>query len=124
MILRDYHVESAEVSIAIVDDVSMRDLNRQYLDHDYETDVLSFLLEETDDSLTGQLIISTDTAARVAEELGIEMQQELLLYVIHGMLHLVGLDDTDVDSAEEMRSAEREYLARMGLSHCWPEPDQ
>lgn len=124
MIFRDYHIESAELSIAVVDDPSMREMNRQYLDHDYETDVLSFVLEEDENSLIGQLVVSTDTAARVAEELGVEMEQELLLYVIHGTLHLVGLDDTEADSAAEMRAAEREYLARMGVSHCWPEPDQ
>jgi probable rRNA maturation factor len=124
MVLRDYHVASAEISIAVVDDAMMREFNRQYLNHDYETDVLSFLLDETEETLIGQLIISTDTAARVAGELGIEMEHELVLYVIHGTLHLVGLDDTDADSVEDMRAAEREYLHRLGLSHCWPEPDQ
>jgi probable rRNA maturation factor len=124
MILRDFQVGSAEISIAIVDDGAIRAYNRQYLAHDYETDVLSFLLDETEDSLVGQLIISADTAARVAGEIGVEMEQELLLYVIHGTLHLVGLDDTDTQSACEMRNEEQTYLARMGLSHHWPEPDE
>ncbi len=122
-ILEDYEVESAEISIAIVDDPAMRELNRQYLEHDYETDVLSFLLEESPTSLTGQLIVSADTAARLATELGVEMEHELLLYVIHGTLHLVGLDDTDPESEQEMRNAERDYLARQGIAHHWLEKD-
>lgn len=124
MILQDHQIQTAEISIAVVDDSAIRELNRQYLDHDYETDVLSFLLDETADSITGQLIVSTDTAARVAEELGIEMEQELLLYVVHGTLHLMGLDDTDPETAVEMRSAEQEYLARLGVKHRWPDADE
>lgn len=124
MILQEYQVATAEISIAVVDDPTMRELNRQYLSHDYETDVLSFLLDESDDSIAGQLIVSTDTAARVAAELGIEMEHELLLYVVHGTLHLVGLDDTDPELAAEMRAAEREFLARLGIKHHWLETDK
>jgi len=51
------------------------------------------------------------------------MEHEVLLYVIHGMLHLVGFDDTDPESAEKMRSAEADYLGRFGIKHHW-EPSQ
>jgi probable rRNA maturation factor len=124
LILQNYGVASAEISIALVDDPTMRELNRQYLDHDYATDVLSFLLNETEDAITGQLIVSTDTAARVAEELGIQLEHELLLYVIHGTLHLVGLDDTQPDLADEMRAAECEFLGRLGIGYHWLETDK
>ena len=123
MILDDYSFDQSEISIAFVDDPAIRDLNKQYLNHDYETDVISFVLDESETSLTGQLLVSTDTAIKMGEQLGVPMEHEVLLYVIHGMLHLVGFDDTDPESAEKMRSAEADYLGRFGIKHHWePSP--
>ena len=122
-ILTDHQIRSSEVSIAIVDDPAMRKLNRQYLQHDYETDVLSFVLQYDEESgeLHGQLIVSTDTAATIASQVGVTMEQELFLYVVHGTLHLVGYDDKSPDDAQEMRDAERRYLESVGLTHRWIE---
>lgn len=118
-ILNDHDIATAEISVAIVDDPTIRQLNRQYLEHDYETDVISFVLEwdEIQGRLVGQLIVSTDTAASLAGEVGGSMGDELLLYVIHGTLHLVGYDDKAPDSAAEMRVAEKKYLKRLGIEH-------
>ena len=123
MILDDFGFDQSEISIALVDDPTIRDLNKQYLNHDYETDVISFVLEESDTALTGQLLVSTDTAEKMGQKIGVPMQHEVLLYVIHGMLHLVGFDDTDPESAEKMRAAEADYLSRFGIKHHW-EPSQ
>ena len=121
MILADYGFMTAEVSIAVVDDPTMRELNNRYLQHDYETDVLSFVLDcEPDDGiLNGQLIVSSDTAKRFAEQLKISLDAELLLYVVHGSLHLVGFDDKTDEAASEMRAAEKEYLAKFNQPHVW-----
>ena len=122
-ILTDHQIQRSEISIANVDDPTMRKLNKQYLEHDYETDVLSFVLQYDDQTgdLEGQLIVSTDTATTLAAEVGGTMQQELLLYVVHGTLHLVGYDDKAPDDAKEMRDAERRYLESVGLEHRWVE---
>ena len=126
-ILTDHQIQSSEISIAIVDDPTMRTLNKQYLEHDYETDVLSFVLsydqgpDEESAELHGQLIVSTDTAATMASQVGGTMQQELFLYVVHGTLHLVGYDDKSPGDAQEMRDAERQYLESVGLPHRWIE---
>ena len=120
-ILTDHEIVRSEISIAIVDDPTIRQLNQQYLNHDYETDVISFVLEDDEESsfLAGQLIVSTDTAANMAAQVGGSMQDELLLYVIHGTLHLVGFDDKHPSDAAEMRLAERKYLAQNGVEHRW-----
>lgn len=123
MIVDDFGFDQSEISIAFVDDPTIRDLNKQYLNHDYETDVISFVLEESETALTGQLLVSTDTAQRMGQQIDVPMEHEVLLYVIHGMLHLVGFDDTDPESAEKMRSAEADYLGRFGIKHHW-EPSQ
>ena len=119
MIADDHEIGRAEISVAIVDDPTIRQLNQQYLQHDYETDVISFVLDwnETARALLGQLIVSTDTAAMLAQDIGSTMQEELLLYVIHGMLHLVGYDDKQPAAAIEMRAAEKEYLSRFNIQH-------
>ena len=118
-ILSDHQIQSAEISLALVDDPSIRNLNRQYLQHDYETDVISFVLDWEPDTraLTGQLIVSTQTASREADSVGSSFEEELMLYVIHGTLHLVGLDDKSADDALHMRAQEQKYLLHVGMSH-------
>lgn len=108
-------VKRADVSLAIVDDSTIHELNRQYLNHDEPTDVLSFLFEREGDRLEGEIVVSRDTAARSAPAYGWRVEDELLLYVIHGGLHLVGFDDTTPDAAAEMRRQEKHYLEPFGL---------
>ncbi|HZL90525.1 MAG TPA: rRNA maturation RNase YbeY [Pirellulaceae bacterium] len=114
-ILSDAGIASGEVSIAIVDDARMHELNRRYLDHDYPTDVLSFVLAREGDRLEGQIVVSADYAAREASRYGWSADDELLLYTIHGALHLVGYDDSSPDAKLAMRQQERAYLAQFGL---------
>ncbi len=83
-ILEDEGVGAASISIAIVDDVAIHALNRKYLEHDYPTDVLSFVLERDGDSLEGEIVTSADTAIANAEQFGWSANDELLLYAIHG----------------------------------------
>ena len=118
-IFSDFGFGRSELSIALVDDANIRVLNNQYLEHDYATDVISFVIDATDDSIVGQLIVSTETAQRTAKEIGVPMEHELMLYVVHGTLHLVGLDDTDDASAKKMRATEAEYLGRFNIAHVW-----
>jgi probable rRNA maturation factor len=118
-VLSDAGIESAEISIAVVTDQRMQELNRHYLQHDYPTDVLSFVLahDAKAKSLDGEIIVSSNYAAREAPRYGWTTGDELLLYVIHGALHLVGHDDTTPDGRHAMRQAEAEYLRKFGLEH-------
>ncbi len=122
-ILTDAGITSGEVSIAVVDDARMHELNRRYLNHDYPTDVLSFVLAREGDSLEGQIIVSGDYAAREAVRYGWNADDELLLYTIHGTLHLAGYDDLNADAKREMREAERKYLTQFGLVPRYDEED-
>jgi probable rRNA maturation factor len=120
-VLKDAGIENGEISVAIVDDAEMHALNRKYLDHDYPTDVLSFVLEEEEGRVDGEIIASSDYAAREAEIYKWTAEDEILLYVIHGSLHLVGYDDLDPVSKQKMREAERYYLAPFGLTPRYDE---
>jgi probable rRNA maturation factor len=119
-ILRDAGVRQARLSLAVVDDPTIHALNRRFLKHDYPTDVLSFLLEREGDRLEGEVIVSADTALRASAEYAWPAADELLLYVIHGTLHLVGHNDTSPSDRAVMRGEERRYLVQFGLRP--PEP--
>ncbi len=109
-------VADAEISLAFVDNPTIHALNKRYLDHDEPTDVLSFPLSEPNAKrLAGELVIGVEVAQAQARERGHEVQQELALYVIHGLLHLCGYDDKSEEAAREMRGRERHYLAALGL---------
>ena len=120
-VLCEAGVRHGSVSLAVVDDPEIHRLNRRHLNHDYPTDVLSFLLEKGDDRLEGEIIISADTAAAAAARFGWTTEDELLLYAIHGALHLVGYDDQDPAGQAEMRSQEAAALSRFGLSPRYEE---
>ena len=108
-------VRQGELSLAVVSDDEIQVLNRQFLEHDYATDVLSFLLDASEGQLDGEVIVSADTAARAAQEFGWNFEDELLLYVIHGTLHLAGYDDQTPEDQKTMRERERHYLMQYGL---------
>ena len=114
-ILEDAHFSSAALSIAIVDEATIRQLNRRYLRHDWPTDVLSFPLEERADYIEGEVVDSAEVAAKAAAEVPWPGTEELLLYVIHGTLHLVGYRDKQPEESAKMRAAERAYLQRVGV---------
>ncbi|WP_425401062.1 rRNA maturation RNase YbeY [Aeoliella sp.] len=110
------HTQAA-ISVTLVDDTQMHELNRKHLDHDYPTDVLSFPLSEPDGPLEGEIIASAGTAMSNAQDYGHRAEEELLLYVVHGALHLVGLDDKTPAAATKMREAESYWLTDLGIPH-------
>jgi probable rRNA maturation factor len=115
-VLEDSPYEQATVSVALVDDPTIHALNRRYLEHDYPTDVLSFVLEDDGRRLHGELVASADTAARNAVEYGWSAEDELLLYLVHGALHLVGHRDAEPAEIAAMRRAEAVQLAKLGVA--------
>ncbi|MEM7312909.1 MAG: rRNA maturation RNase YbeY [Planctomycetota bacterium] len=114
-VLTGEKITSAEFNVAIVDNAEIHQLNREFLQHDYETDVISFLLAETGEPVEGELMVSAEMAANCAAEYGWSTIDELLLYVIHGTLHIVGYDDLQDDLRAEMRTRETHYLEQLGI---------
>lgn len=114
-ILADAGYVEGELSIAVVDDPTIHVLNVRHLQHDYPTDVLSFALLDEPPRLEGEVIVSADTAAENALEYGWPAEDELLLYVIHGTLHLTGRRDKADDEVAAMRAAEAKYLRLAGI---------
>jgi probable rRNA maturation factor len=114
-VLEGEEVHDAEVSLAFVDNATIQQLNKRYLQHDEPTDVLSFPLSEPNASrLAGELVIGAEVARSEAERRGHPVEAELALYVIHGLLHLCGYDDETADGAAAMRQHEQRYLQLLG----------
>jgi probable rRNA maturation factor len=128
-VLADEGVTEADLQVALVDDAEMQRINREFLDHDWSTDVISFSYAEPQSStglasgwprgrgavLDGELIVSVETAVRQAARHGWSLRAELLLYAVHGGLHLCGYDDLSDAERPWMRRREREVLAMFYL---------
>ncbi len=119
-VLAEEGIKKASISLAFVDDPTIHRLNKQFLEHDEPTDVLSFPMGGGKSGLEGELVIGVEVARRVALEQGHEEKSELALYTIHGLLHLVGYDDKSPDDAIDMREAERHHLKAQGLPDIAP----
>ena len=85
------------------------------------TDVITFPLSEPGDpGLSGELVVSAEMAVATAGESRADPLHELALYVVHGLLHLCGLDDLTPEAANAMRAGEGEALASLGLTNTFP----
>ena len=99
-----------DISIIFCSDNYILDVNQQYLQHDYFTDIITFDYCEGD-RLSGDLFISVDSVRENAVEYGTEFEDELNRVIVHGILHLIGYDDHRDDDIAEMRSKENYYLS-------------
>jgi probable rRNA maturation factor len=97
------------LSIAFVTNAAIRRINRRFLGHDYATDVLSFPLGVDP---WGELVISADYARAEARRRGIPVEEELLRYVVHGILHLLGYDDRDPRARKRMWARQERELRK------------
>jgi len=103
----------ADVDIAVVDSARMAELNRRYLRHAGATDVLSFDLSDASSAgLSVQLIVCGDLARTEAARRGLRPTHELMLYVVHGLLHVMGYEDKSARGSVRMQARQEELLER------------
>jgi len=100
------------LSYIFCSDEYLLNINRQFLQHDYYTDIITFDLSETPDAITGEIYISLDRVKDNAQELQTPYKKELLRIIIHGALHLCGHKDKSPDQQKQMRIKENEQLSR------------
>lgn len=113
-ILNTFHKENItkeiELSIIFCSDDGLLEINKQFLDHDYYTDIITFPIEETNTVFEAELYISIDRVKDNAEELSKTFENELNRVIIHGVLHLCGYGDKTSEEITEMRSKEDFYI--------------
>lgn len=105
-----YGLKVGEIGYMFVSDEKILEVNRQYLGHDYYTDVITFDYDEGD-VLNGDIVISLDTVRTNAEKFGKEYDDELHRVIIHGILHLCGINDKGPGEREIMEAEENKALA-------------
>ena len=104
-----YGKRVGEVGYLFCDDAKILEVNREYLHHDYYTDIITFDYCEGD-VLNGDLVISLDTVRTNAEQFGKSYDEELHRVIIHGILHLCGQNDKGPGEREQMEAAENRAL--------------
>ena len=115
-VLEGEGVKKAKINVVLLTDSHIHDINRRFLQHDEPTDVITFPLSNPGAAtLEAEILISTDTAHAAAAERGHDMESEILLYLVHGLLHLCGHDDHAPKDRKRMRERERHYLKAMGV---------
>ncbi len=115
-VLEGEGVKEAKISLALVTDDKIAEINKRFLDHDGPTDVITFPLSNPKaKKLEGELVLGANVAQREAADRGHDVHTELCLYVIHGVLHLCGYDDRNPKDKAAMRKKEREYLKKLEL---------
>lgn len=119
-ILSDSGYPDAELSILIVDNADIQEINRDYLQRDKPTNVISFAMQEGEGGgvqplLLGDVVISAERAADDAAEAGIPFEHELIFLLLHGILHLLGYDHErgTEEQAAEMEAREQELFSAL-----------
>jgi rRNA maturation RNase YbeY len=101
----------AELHYIFVSDDRLLEINRQFLQHDFYTDIITFPLSEPGQPISGEIYISVDRVRENAREFGGTVKEELLRVIFHGALHLCGYKDKTTPQQREMRQLEEKYLA-------------
>ena len=104
-----YGRKVGEIGYLFVDDEKILEVNNEYLGHNYYTDIITFDYDEGD-IINGDMVISLDTVRTNADQFGKEYDEELYRVIIHGILHLCGIDDKGPGEREIMEAAENKAL--------------
>lgn len=105
---------TGDIAYIFCNDEKILEVNREYLEHDYYTDIITFDYTE-ENIIGGDIFISLDTVRSNSEQLGVSYEQELYRVIIHGILHLCGIDDKAVGARATMEAEENKALAMIAL---------
>ena len=108
--------KGSKLSIAFVDNNEIKRLNNRYFNSNDVTDVIAFPLNNHKSALNGEIVVSVETAVDTAGKENIDVEAEILLYVVHGLLHLLGYRDGNRNDAENMHDKESRILKALGYN--------
>ena len=114
--LRSQSQREAEVSVTLMDDAAITQMNNDYLGRNRATDVIAFPLFDEDESPLGDVYIGIEQAVRQAENVGVPLAEELARLAVHGTLHVLGFDhpETDARVRSEMWALQERIVAELG----------
>lgn len=104
----NFTIESIQINLISADEIIQ--INKEYLNHDYSTDIITFNYSGENYTLDGEIFISLDDASYNANKYSVDLLNEILRLVIHGLLHLVGYDDQEIKDKRKMKRIENKLV--------------
>ena len=115
-----FNAEQATISVAIVNDETIKKVNEKFLHTPDTTDVISFDLSDgNQNEKSYELVINAEQALRQAKKLNLSIETELALYITHGMLHNLGFNDANENQSKKMHDMENQILQQAGFGIIW-----
>jgi probable rRNA maturation factor len=109
-LFKDNNINLEQLQITFLTDDSLLEINKEFLQHDYYTDIITFDYSETKEKIDGELFISVERVEENAVEFKESFENEIQRVILHGCLHLCGLNDQSEAEKNEMRNKENYYL--------------
>jgi len=113
---KEFELSISFLSISFINSKEIREINKKYLKHDYETDVISFNYSEKQKEIDGEILISFEEANNNAQKFNVKYGTELCRLVIHGILHLLDFDDKNEKSKKIMKQTENKLINKYNFA--------
>ncbi|MBE0570891.1 MAG: rRNA maturation RNase YbeY [Ignavibacteriaceae bacterium] len=107
---KEFNLSISFLSISFISSSKLRDINKEYLKHDYDTDIITFNYSKKLKDIDGEILISFEEARRNAKKYDVTYGKELCRLVIHGMLHLLNFDDNNKENKKIMKRMENKLI--------------
>jgi len=113
---KEFKLKISFLSISFISSKKIRDINKTYLKHDYETDVITFNYSKSKKVIDGEILISFEEAKINSKKFNVSYGKELTRLVIHGMLHLLSFDDKDAKNKNIMKKEENKLINKFNFT--------
>lgn len=107
---KEFNLDISSLSISFISSSELRDINNEYLNHDYETDIITFNYSKKLQDIDGEILISFEEAKQNAKKFNATYGKELSRLVIHGILHLLNFDDNNKENKKIMKRMENKLI--------------
>jgi len=111
-VTQDLNLSLRSLEINFIDSETIKEINKNFLSHDYSTDIITFNYSDSQNIIDGEIFISVDDAKENAKKFKVKFQEEIGRLVAHGILHLIGFDDTTTDQRKKMKNQENQLLKK------------
>jgi len=112
----EFNLVISSLSISFINSEELRDINKEYLNHDYETDVITFNYSKKLKEIDGEILISFEEAKRNGKKFNVTYGKELSRLVVHGMLHLLDFDDNNKENKKIMKQTENKLTLKYNFA--------
>jgi probable rRNA maturation factor len=113
LLKKELNFSISQLQIVFVNADEIHNINKEYLNHDYSTDIITFNYSEEKDKFDGEIYISVEDAAENAQRFDVTVNNEIIRLIIHGILHLLGYDDIDAKDKRVMKKLENSLVEKL-----------